>query len=140
MDPLIPRRNELELCQRDDQMFTMITLVSRHQNTQQFGVMLPVELTNKDIRNSEAYKEYYVVTSGAAPPKTKASIRKTKSSSDTTITPPTAAGTSLSTAKGKQPAKSSKVKVLIVLYEVAMTEAEQMKLATKRSLQQTHIS
>nr|GFA56100.1 hypothetical protein [Tanacetum cinerariifolium] len=47
----------------------------------------------------------------AVPPKTKASVRKTKSSSDTTITPPTAAGTRLSTsAKGKQPAKSSKAK------------------------------
>nr|GEW55619.1 hypothetical protein [Tanacetum cinerariifolium] len=59
---------------RDDQMFTTIKLVSRHQNTQQFGVMLLVELTNEDIRNSEAYKEYYVVASGAAPPKTKASL------------------------------------------------------------------
>nr|GEV02039.1 retrovirus-related Pol polyprotein from transposon TNT 1-94 [Tanacetum cinerariifolium] len=48
---------------------------------------------------------------GAAPPKTKASVRKTKSSSDTTITPPTTAGTRLSTsAKGKQPAKASKAK------------------------------
>nr|GEX70674.1 retrovirus-related Pol polyprotein from transposon TNT 1-94 [Tanacetum cinerariifolium] len=65
---------------RDDQMFTTIKLVSRHQNTQQFGVMFPVELTNEDIRNSEAYKEYYAVASGAAPPKTKASCRKTKSS------------------------------------------------------------
>nr|GEX88191.1 retrovirus-related Pol polyprotein from transposon TNT 1-94 [Tanacetum cinerariifolium] len=122
-------------------MFTTIKLVSRHQNTQQFGVMLPVELTNEDIRNSEAYKEYYAIETGAAPPKTKASVRKTKSSSDTTITPPTVAGTRLSTlAKGKQPAKSSKAKGLIVLSEVAMTEAEQMKLAMKRSLQQTHIS
>nr|GFA80065.1 hypothetical protein [Tanacetum cinerariifolium] len=58
---------------RDDQMFTMIKLVSRHQNTQQFGVMLPVELTNEDIKNSKAYKEYYAVASGATPPKTKAS-------------------------------------------------------------------
>nr|GEX07227.1 putative reverse transcriptase domain-containing protein [Tanacetum cinerariifolium] len=41
--------------------------------------------------------------------------------------------------KGKQLAKSSKAKGLTVLYEVAMTDAEQMKLATKRSLQQTHI-
>nr|GEU68817.1 hypothetical protein [Tanacetum cinerariifolium] len=94
-DPSIPRRNK-------------------------FGVMLPIELTNKDIKNSEAYKEYYAVASGAAPPKTKASVRKTKSSFDTTITPQTAAGTRLSTsAKGKQPAKA---------------------LAMKRSLQQTHIS
>nr|GFC12835.1 hypothetical protein [Tanacetum cinerariifolium] len=43
-------------------------------------------------------------------------------------------------AKGKQPAKSSIAKGLIVLSEVALTEAEQMKLATKRSLTQTHIS
>nr|GEV78075.1 hypothetical protein [Tanacetum cinerariifolium] len=103
--------------------------------------MLPVELTNEDIRNSAAYKEYYAIASGSAPPKTKASVRKTRSSSDTTITPPTTAGTRLSTStKGKQPAKSSKAKGLSVLSEVAMTEAEQMKLATKRSLQQTHIS
>nr|GEZ04807.1 hypothetical protein [Tanacetum cinerariifolium] len=44
-----------------------------------FSVMLPVELTNEDIRNSEAYKEYYAVASGAAQPKTKESVRKTKS-------------------------------------------------------------
>nr|GEX73530.1 hypothetical protein [Tanacetum cinerariifolium] len=67
-------------------------------------------------RNSEANKEYYEVASGAAPPKTKASVRKTKSSSNTTITPSTAAGTRLSTsAKGKQTAKSSKAKGLTVL-------------------------
>nr|GFA53061.1 hypothetical protein [Tanacetum cinerariifolium] len=152
--------------------------------------LLPIELTNEDIRNSHAYKEYYEVATGFTPPKPKASVRKTRSSFDTTITPPiaaagprlttsekgkhaakaskakgaatpktkasvrkmqsssdttmphpTAAGTRLSTlAKGKQPAKSSKEKGLYVLYEVALTEAEQMKLAIKRSLQQTHIS
>nr|GFA22795.1 hypothetical protein [Tanacetum cinerariifolium] len=92
-------------------------------------------------RNSKAYKEYYAIASGSAPPKTKASVRKTKSSSDTTITPPTVAGTRFSTsAKGKQPAKSSKAKGLTVLSEVAMTDVELMKLATKRSLQQTYIS
>nr|GFC72260.1 hypothetical protein [Tanacetum cinerariifolium] len=103
--------------------------------------MLPFELTNEDIRNSVAYKEYYAIASGAAPPKTKASVMKTQSSSDTTIPPPTAAGIRLSTsAKGKQPAKSSKAKGLSVLSEVALTEAEQIKLAIERSLQQTHIS
>nr|GEW85848.1 hypothetical protein [Tanacetum cinerariifolium] len=86
------KRNEMYY-PRDDQIFTMIKLVSRHQNTQQFGAMLPVELTNKDIRNSAAYKEYYAIASGATPPKTKASMRKTQSSSDTTRPPPTAATT-----------------------------------------------
>nr|GEY83937.1 hypothetical protein [Tanacetum cinerariifolium] len=55
--------------------------------------MLPIELTNEDIRNSEAYKEYYAAVSGAAPPKTKASVRKTKSSFNTSITPLTTACT-----------------------------------------------
>nr|GEZ53045.1 hypothetical protein [Tanacetum cinerariifolium] len=96
---------------RDDQMFTTIKLVSRHQNTQKFSAILPIELTNEDIRSSAAYKEYYTVASGAVPPKTKASVRNTQSCSDTIITPPTAACTRLSTLeKGKQPAKSSKVK------------------------------
>nr|GEY45566.1 hypothetical protein [Tanacetum cinerariifolium] len=64
-----------------------------------------------------------------------------QSSFDTTMPPPTAVGTRLSTsAKGKQPAKSSKGKGLSVLFEVTMTEDEHMKLATKRSLQQTYIS
>nr|GFD09121.1 hypothetical protein [Tanacetum cinerariifolium] len=101
-DASIPRRNKVNWHYlRDDQMFTTIKLVSRHQNTQQFSAMLPVELTNKDIRKSAAYKEYYTIALGAAPPKTKASVRKTQSSSNTTMPPLTTTGTRLSTlAKG----------------------------------------
>nr|GEX74387.1 hypothetical protein [Tanacetum cinerariifolium] len=113
-DPSILRRNKVNWHYvRDDHMFTIIKLVSRHQNTQQFGALLPIELTNEDIRNSKAYKEYYAVATGATPPKPKPS---------------------------KQAAKASKAKSLSALSEVAMTEAQQLKLATKRSLQQTHIS
>nr|GEU30245.1 hypothetical protein [Tanacetum cinerariifolium] len=88
-DPSILRRIKVNWHNaRDDQMFTTIKIVSRHQNTQQFGAILPIDLTNEDIRNSAAYKEYYAITSGAKPPKTIASVRKTKSSSDTTMPPP----------------------------------------------------
>nr|GFA15909.1 reverse transcriptase domain-containing protein [Tanacetum cinerariifolium] len=85
---------------------------------------------------------YYAVATGATPPKPKASVRKTRSSFDTTVTPLiAAAGLRLSTsAKDKQPATTSKAKSLYALSEVAMIEAQQLKLATKRSLQQTHIS
>nr|GFB32379.1 hypothetical protein [Tanacetum cinerariifolium] len=77
-DPSFPRRNKVNWHYvRDDQMFTTIKLVSRHQNTQQFDAILSIELTNEDIRNSAAYKKYYDVASGATPPKTKASVRKT---------------------------------------------------------------
>nr|GFC82394.1 hypothetical protein [Tanacetum cinerariifolium] len=101
-----------------------------HQNTQQFGALLPIELTNEEIRNSNAYKEYYAVATGVAPPKPKASVRKTKNSSDITITPPTAAaGPRLTTFdKGKQKATTSKAKSLSALSEVAMTKAQQLKL------------
>nr|GEV39707.1 uncharacterized mitochondrial protein AtMg00810-like [Tanacetum cinerariifolium] len=78
-DQSIPRRNNVNWhYAMDDQMFTTIKLVSKHQNTQQYGVILPVELTNKAIRNSESYKEYYDVASRAEPPKKKASVRKNK--------------------------------------------------------------
>nr|GEV06461.1 retrotransposon protein, putative, Ty1-copia subclass [Tanacetum cinerariifolium] len=128
---------------RDDQMFTTIKLVSRHQNIQQFGARFPIELTNANIRNSDAYKEYYAVATGATPPKTKASVWKTKSSSDTTVTPPPTATIGIrlfTSAKGKQSTTTSKAKSLTALLEVAITKAQQLKLATKRSLQQTHIS
>nr|GEY96112.1 hypothetical protein [Tanacetum cinerariifolium] len=103
----------------DDHMFSTIKLVSRHQNTQQFGALLPIELTNEEIMNSNAYKEYYAIATGAAPPKLKASVRRTRSSSDTSITPPTAAVSPRLTAsvKRKQTAKASKAKSLSALSE-----------------------
>nr|GEX62226.1 hypothetical protein [Tanacetum cinerariifolium] len=76
-----------------------------------FGAMLPIELTNADIRNSNAYKEYYAVATEATPPKSKAS-----------------------------PAITSKAKSLTTLLEVEMIESKHIKLATKRSMQQTYIS
>nr|GEU62209.1 retrovirus-related Pol polyprotein from transposon TNT 1-94 [Tanacetum cinerariifolium] len=115
-DSSIPRRNKVNWHYvRDDHMFSTIKLVSRHQNIQQFG---------------------------AAPPKPKASIRRTRSSSDTSITPlTTAVGPRLTfSQKGKQAAKASKAKNLSSLSKVSMTKAQQLKLVTKRSLQQTHIS
>nr|GEX88313.1 hypothetical protein [Tanacetum cinerariifolium] len=142
-DLSIPRRNKVNWHYvRDDHMFSTIKLVSIHQNTQQFGALLLIELTNKKIKNSNAYKEYYAIATGAAPPKPKDSVRRTRSSFDTSITPPiTVAGPRLTTfQKGKQVAKASKAKSLSALSEVAMTEAQQLKLVTKRSRQQTHIS
>nr|GEU76392.1 hypothetical protein [Tanacetum cinerariifolium] len=104
-----------------------------------YDAILPNELTNEAIRNYESYKEYYAIASGAEPLKTKASVKKKQVGSDNIIPPPTAKGKKLKTstkvakpAKKKQPAKTSKAKGLTVLSEVALTEAEQMKLGTKR--------
>nr|GEU54059.1 hypothetical protein [Tanacetum cinerariifolium] len=82
--------------------------------------------------------------------KPKASARRKRSGSDSSTTPPTAIASPRPTiaatpkltaaAKGKQPAKATKAKSLSALSEVAMTKAEQPKLALKRSRQQMHIS
>nr|GEX60126.1 hypothetical protein [Tanacetum cinerariifolium] len=69
------------------------------------------------LMNSKAYKEYYAIATGEAAPKPKVNVRRTRSSSDTSITPPTAASSPRLTtsAKGKQTAKASKAKSLSAL-------------------------
>nr|GEZ20724.1 hypothetical protein [Tanacetum cinerariifolium] len=132
---------------RDDIIFLTIKVVSRHQNTQQYGAMLPIELANEEIRNTKAYKEYYACATGEAAPKLKASARRKKSGSDTSITPPTAITTPTRTvavtprltaaAKGKQPAKA---KSPSDPSELARTEAQQLKIVLRRSRHEMHIS
>ncbi|GJQ90133.1 hypothetical protein Tco_0001272 [Tanacetum coccineum] len=121
-DQSIPRRNSINWhYARDDHMFTTIKVVSRHEDTQLYGAILPNELMNEDIRNSKSYKEYYAIASGAEPPKTKASVKKKQVGSDKTKTPPTTKGKRLKTSakaakpsKKKQPTKTSKAKGLTV--------------------------
>nr|GEW00820.1 hypothetical protein [Tanacetum cinerariifolium] len=121
--------------------------MQEYQNTQQYGAILPIELTTEDIRNTKAYKEYYACATEEAAPKPKASARRKMSDSDTFITPPTAIPTLITTVaaaprltaavKGKQPAKA---KSLFDPSEAARTEAEQLKIVLRRSRQKTHIS
>nr|GEW96703.1 hypothetical protein [Tanacetum cinerariifolium] len=147
-DLSIPRRNKVNWHYvRDDNIFSTIKVVSRHQNTQQYGAMLPIELTNEEIRNSKAYKEYYACATGEVAPKPKASARRKKSGSDTYVTPPTAITTPTTTgavtprltaaAKGKQPAKA---KSPSDPSKVTKIEAQQLKIVLRRSRQETHIS
>nr|GEV04885.1 hypothetical protein [Tanacetum cinerariifolium] len=142
-DPFILRRNKVNWhYARDDFLFSTIKVVSKHQNTQQYGAMLPIELMNDEIRNTNAYKEYYAFATGEGAPKPKASVRRKMSGSDTSITPPTVAVTPklIAVAKGKQPAKATKAKSPSSPSEVAKTEAQQLKIVLKRSRKQTHIS
>nr|GEV38201.1 putative reverse transcriptase domain-containing protein [Tanacetum cinerariifolium] len=96
------------------------------------------------------YQEYYDVASGSEPPKAKTKYKK--KADEFVIFPKsktvsTSKGTRLKSKakvdqpdKMKQPAKKTKAKGLAVLSEVALTEAEQIKLVTKRSKTKFHIS
>ncbi|GKD90405.1 hypothetical protein Tco_1365912, partial [Tanacetum coccineum] len=137
-DPSIPRRNKVNWhYARDDPMFTTINVISRNEDTQLYGTILPTELTNEDIRNSESYKEYYAISSGKIPPKTKVSKKKADSDATTKQKPPTVPKEKKDkkTGKGKQ-----KDKELETISEAILTEAEQLKIITKRSRKETHNS
>nr|GEW87162.1 hypothetical protein [Tanacetum cinerariifolium] len=135
-DPSIPRRNKINWhFVRDDSIFSTIKVVSRHQNTQQYSAMLPIELTNDEIRNTKAYKEYYAFTIRKAVPKPKASTRRKRIDSYTSITPPTATPTSkpavavtprlTAAAKGKQTAKNEGTGSKLGVLDVPNDESEE---------------
>nr|GFB78947.1 hypothetical protein [Tanacetum cinerariifolium] len=144
--PSIPRRNRINWHYvRDDVLFSTIKVVSRHQTTQQYGSILPIELTTNEIRNSKAYKEYYACATGEAAPKPKTIARKKKGDSASSTIPPTPTPTTTvmaaprlsAAAKGKQPARAT---TPAEPTDVERTEAEQLKIVLKRSKQETHIS
>nr|GFB61600.1 hypothetical protein [Tanacetum cinerariifolium] len=126
-------------------LFSTIKVVSRHQTTQLYGAILPIELTIDEIKNSKAYKEYYACVTGEAAPKPKASARKKKGDSASSTTPPTPTPTTTvesaprlsATAKGKQPARAT---TPTKPTDMERTEAEQLKIVLKRSRQETQIS
>ncbi|GJX20084.1 hypothetical protein Tco_0222761 [Tanacetum coccineum] len=118
----------------NDPMFMTINVISRNEDTQLYGAILPAELTNKDIRNSESYKEYYAIASGTIPPKTKGSKKKATTDIITQQKPPTAPKEKKS---GKAKQKTTELKTIS---KADLTEAEQLKIITKRSRQETHSS
>ncbi|GKD39327.1 hypothetical protein Tco_1259534 [Tanacetum coccineum] len=119
-DPSISRRNKMFWhTARDDPMFITVRVISKHQDTQIYGALLPQLLTSQAMLESEAYNTFNAYATG---PRLNSSAKVAKP------------------AKEKQPAKTSKAKSLNVLSEVALTKAKQMKLTTKRSLIQSHSS
>nr|GEY09743.1 hypothetical protein [Tanacetum cinerariifolium] len=130
---------------RDNALFSTIKVVSRHQTAQQYGAILPIELTTAEIRNSKAYKEYHACAMGEAAPKAKASARKKKGDSASSTTPPTSTPTTIvesaprlsATTNGKQ---HSRATTPVEPTDIQRTEAEQLKIVLKRSRQETHIS
>ncbi|GKE71927.1 hypothetical protein Tco_1529999 [Tanacetum coccineum] len=142
-DQSIPRQNSVNWhYARDDHMFTMIKVVFTHEDTQLYGAILPDDLTNEAIKDSESYKEYYAIALGAEPPKTKASVKKKQVESDKAKNPPATKGKKLkTTAKVTKPSmKKQPTQGLETLSEVALMEEEQMRIVTKKSLTEYHSS
>ncbi|GKC84667.1 hypothetical protein Tco_1140384 [Tanacetum coccineum] len=154
-DKSISMRNRMFMhTAMDDSLLGTIRFVSRHEDTQIYGDILPKAMTNQAMLDSIAYNTYYAIALGVESPQSK----KPKTKSDSTIssekTPskkkPTKAKKDVPSknkptskpkpTKKKAPVKTDRGKGLNVLSEVALSEAAQLKEATKRSKKDFHIS
>ncbi|GJW93208.1 hypothetical protein Tco_0172880 [Tanacetum coccineum] len=140
-DQSIPRRNKIDWhMANDDPILTTMRFIPQHEVVQRYGAVLPEYLTNQAMKESEAYKTYHDLSTGKVQPKPKYVRRSSRSKSEQAPKPSLdkrvkATAKVAKSGKKKQPALG-----LETLSEVALTEAEQLKLATKRSLIQTHSS
>nr|GFB00431.1 hypothetical protein [Tanacetum cinerariifolium] len=118
-DQSIWRRNKMFLhTTQDDTMYTSMRCIPRHEKTQVYGAILPKELTNQTMSESEAYKTYYTFASGKKNLKPKCVVKKVNSNTSHKQKPVHAnKGTKIKTKakvaksdKKKQPTKTPKAK------------------------------
>ncbi|GJV05954.1 retrovirus-related pol polyprotein from transposon TNT 1-94, partial [Tanacetum coccineum] len=133
---------------RNDSLLGTMRFVSRYADTQVYGAIIPKAMTNQALLDSVAYKTYYAIASGAEPPKSRKSQKKSDSTISSKESPSNkkyAKAKKVATAKPKltkkkAPIKADRGKVLNVLSKVALSEAAQLKGDTKRSKKDFHIS
>nr|GEW29312.1 hypothetical protein [Tanacetum cinerariifolium] len=143
-DLAIPKRNKMFWhTAKDDLMFTMLRVILKHQTTQIYNVILPKQLTNQAMIESEAYKTYYAYATGEKTPKPKYVQKKADFETSPKKKPVQASKGKRLKITAKVP-KSGKKKLpaqgLETLSEIALFEAEQMKITTKRSRTQFYVS
>ncbi|GKF65663.1 hypothetical protein Tco_0192180, partial [Tanacetum coccineum] len=141
---------------RYDSLLGTLKYVSKTEEHQVYGAVIPKEMINEDILNSTAYKTYYAYASGAKEPKkarkfkkhaspklktvlvspkesTKKPAKKTVPVKKSYISP---AGViiketlSVSVSKKKAPVKGKRSKGIEILSNAALSEAAQLKEAT----------
>nr|GEV05643.1 hypothetical protein [Tanacetum cinerariifolium] len=142
---------------RDDSLLGTLKYVSKTEEHQVYGALIPKEMLNEDILNSTTYQTYYAYVSGAKEPKArkfkkppllklktvlvspkKPTKKPRKAKKDVPSTKKTV--TKPKPTKKKAPVKADKGKGLNVLSDVALSEAAQLKEVTKRSKKDFHIS
>ncbi|GKC86783.1 hypothetical protein Tco_1147432 [Tanacetum coccineum] len=168
-DKTISMKNMINLHTiHDDSLLDTLKFVSKTQDYQQYGALIHDDMINHDIKDSKDYKAYYEFSTKKVPPRKARKYKKVTSPSrelspvkeakpvkkakrvkrpaKKSTTAPTAAGVvirdtpGVSVSKKKAPAKADRSKVIEILSNVALSEAAQLKEATKRSKKDFHIS
>nr|GEW24832.1 copia protein [Tanacetum cinerariifolium] len=133
---------------RDDSLLGTMRFVSIHADTQVYSGILPKAMINQGLLDSIAYKTYCAISSVAEPPKSRKSQKKSYSASLSEESPSNKKSTKAKKViatkpkltKKKAPVKADKGKGLNVLSKVALSEAAQLKEATKQKKKDFHIS
>ncbi|GKD49805.1 hypothetical protein Tco_1278781 [Tanacetum coccineum] len=167
-DKTISIRNIINLhTTRDDPLLGTLKFVSKADDTQKYGALIPDEMINQNIKDSKAYKTYYDFDTGKVEPKKARKFNKVASplrklppvkevkpvkkakrvkrpAKKSTTTPTTSFviidTPGVSVLKKKALAKADRSKGIEILSDVALSEATQLKEATKRSMKDFHIS
>ncbi|GJS35820.1 hypothetical protein Tco_0534202 [Tanacetum coccineum] len=167
-DKKISMRNRINLhIIHDDSLLGTLKFVSKTQDYQQYGALIPNDMINQDIKDSKAYKTYYNFATGKVPPRKARKYKKVasplrklspvkeaepvkkaervKRSAKKSTTAPIAGVAirdtpGVSVSKKKAPAKADKSKGIEILSDVALSEVAQLKEATKRSKKDFNIS
>nr|GEY27401.1 hypothetical protein [Tanacetum cinerariifolium] len=117
-------------------------------DTRVYGVIIPEVMMNQGLLDSVAYKTYFAIASGAKPPKSRKSQKKSDSAISSEESPSKKKSAkakkvvviNLKPTKKKAPFKADSGKGLNVLLEVTLSKDTQLKEATKRSKKDFHTS
>nr|GEV80921.1 hypothetical protein [Tanacetum cinerariifolium] len=132
-DNTISMRNKINLhTVRDDTLLGTLKFVSKIEDYQKYGALIPDGIINQDIKDSKAYKTYLAYATGKVPPK-KARKFKKHASSKLKIVP-----ASPKEHTQKAPAKSDRGKGIELLFDAALLKNAQLKKTLRKSKQETH--
>ncbi|GJZ89393.1 hypothetical protein Tco_0661175 [Tanacetum coccineum] len=140
-DQSIPRRNKVDRhMANDDPILTTMRFIPQHEVVQRYGNILPDYLTNPAMKESKAYKTYRDLATGKVQPKPKYVRRSSRKNIDEAPKPSSGKRIKETAKVAKSRKKKQPAPGLETLSDIALTEAEQMKLAIERSKTQLHIS
>ncbi|GKA22071.1 hypothetical protein Tco_0708033, partial [Tanacetum coccineum] len=140
-DQSIPRRNKVDWhMANDDPILTTMRFFPHHEVVQRYGAILPDYLTNLAMKESETYKTYHDLATGKVQPKPKYVRRSSRTKTDEAPKPSSGKRVKAMAKVAKSGKKKQPTFRLETLSDIALSEAEQMKLAIERSKTQLHLS
>ncbi|GKD08527.1 hypothetical protein Tco_1188212 [Tanacetum coccineum] len=144
-DKSISMRNRIFMhTVQHDSVLGTLRFVSKSDEYQVYGALLPEWMTNQQLRDSPAYKTYLVFTTGVVTPKKARKFKKSsfpsKKNALVDVEEPAEKPFKKPIEKPKKaPAKAEKSKGIELLSNATLLKEAQLKKAIKRSKQETHI-